>query len=145
MRQIVYVHVAGASERSTYRWVLSSTSRVAGTLSAYAGVDPAAPIVGAAGQANASSTSIVAPGVPAESAGEMLVGFFGIVADSSNAIAPPSGMTERVEVTPASGTPRPALELCDVALAAAGSSGTRTATATVPGMNVGQVVVLRAG
>ena len=53
-------------------------------------------------------------------------------------------MTERVEVTPAKGQPRPALELSDAVLAAAGDTGARVATSTIAGASIGQVVVLRA-
>ena len=50
-RQLLYVRVAGASERATYRWGLSQTSSAAGTLSAYGGVDTTRTLL-AGGQAN---------------------------------------------------------------------------------------------
>jgi hypothetical protein len=103
-RQIVYVHVAGSAEPASYIWKLSVTSKAAGTLAAYGGVDPASPIVASSGQVNASSTSIVAPGVTNPASGRLLVGFFGIVTDPVNSVTPPGGMTERVEVAPASGS-----------------------------------------
>jgi hypothetical protein len=142
-RQLVYVHVAGSSERSTYRWVLSQASKAAGTLSAYAGVDRANPIAASSGQANASSTSITAAAVSNPVAGSLLVGFFGILTDQLNAIAPPAGMTERAEATPASGKPKPALELAESPLVSSGATGDRIATASLPGPNIGQLVILR--
>lgn len=142
-RQFLYVRVAGATEPSTYRFVLSQTSKAAGTLAAYGGVDAAAPVA-SAGQANAASTSITAPSIPAQRAGDLVVGFFGIVPSVMTQIAPPPGMTERLEVAPASGSPRPALELSDAALVSAGDTGVRVATSSVAGASIGQVVVLRA-
>lgn len=142
-RQLVYVHVAGSSERSTYRWVLSQTSKVAGTLSAYAGVDAVSPIAASSGLPNASSTSITATGVSSPAAGSVLVGFFGILTDLRNAISPPVGMTERIEVTPANGKPKPALELAEAGLASSGATGDRSATASLPGPNIGQLLILR--
>jgi hypothetical protein len=142
-RQLVYVHVAGSAEPSTYRWKLSQTSKGAGTLSAYAGVDTTNPIAASSGLANASSTSITATGVSDPVAGGLLLGSFGILTDLLNAIAPPGGMTERIEVTPASGKPKPALELAEAPLASSGATGDRTATASLAGPNIGQLVILR--
>ena len=142
-RQMIYVHVAGSTEPSSYRWRLSLTSKGAGTLSAYGGVDPVSPIVASSGQANATSTSITAPGISNPAAGDVLVGFFGILTDQLNAIAAPDGMAERIEATPSSGTPKPALELADATLAQAGATGERTATAALAGPSIGQLVVLR--
>jgi len=142
-RQLIYVHVAGSAEPSSYRWRLSLTSKGAGTLSAYAGVDTASPIAGSSGQASLPSTSITASGVSSPAAGDLLVGFFGILTDQVNTIAAPGGMTERVEATPASGKPRPTLELADAPLAQAGATGSRTATASLAGLSVGQLVILR--
>jgi hypothetical protein len=144
-RQIAYVHVAGSAEPASYTWKLSVTSKAAGTLAGYGGVDPASPIVTSNGQVNASSTSIVAPGVTNPASGGLLVGFFGIVTDPLNSVMPPGGMTERVEVTPASGKPKPAIELADVMPIGVGDTGSRIATASIAGANVGQLLILRAG
>lgn len=144
-RQIVYVHVAGSAEPASYIWRLSVTSKATGALAGYGGVDPASPIVASNGQVNASSTSIVAPGVTNPASGGLLVGFFGIVTDPVNSVTPPSGMTGRVEVTPASGKPRPAIELADVMPIGVGDTGSRIAMASIAGANAGQLLILRAG
>ena len=120
------------------------TSKAAGTLAGYGGVDPASPIAASSGQVNASSTSIVAPGVTNPASGGLLVGFFGIVTDPVNSVSPPGGMTERVEVAPASGKPKPAIELADVPIGV-GDTGSRIATASIAGANAGQLLILRAG
>jgi hypothetical protein len=144
-RQTIYVHVVGSVEPASYSWRLSLTSKGAGTLAGYGGVDPTSPIVASTGQVNASSTSIIAPGVSNPTSGGLLVGFFGIVTDPVNSLTPPSGMIERVEVTPASGKPKPAVELADEVPAGIGDTGSRTATASIAGTNAGQLVILRAG
>jgi hypothetical protein len=144
-KQIVYVHVAGSAEPASYIWRLSVTSKAAGALAGYGGVDPANPIVASSGQVNASSTSIVAPGLTNPASGGLLVGFFGIVTDPVNSVAPPGGMTERVEVTPASGKPKPSIELADVMPIGVGDTGSRFATASITGANAGQLLILRAG
>jgi hypothetical protein len=142
-RQLLYVRVAGASERATYRFALSQTSKAAGVLAAYGGVDPAATIA-SAGQSNTTSTSITAPSISSQRAGDLVVGFFGVVPDAVTQITPPPGMTERIEVMPAKALPRPALELSDAVLAAAGDTGARIATSSIAGPSIGQVIVLRA-
>jgi hypothetical protein len=67
------------------------------------------------------------------------------VTDPVNSVAPPGGMTERVEVAPASGKPKPAIELADVMPIGVGDTGSRIATASIAGANAGQLLILRAG
>jgi hypothetical protein len=54
-------------------------------------------------------------------------------------------MTERVEVAPASGKPKPVMELADVVPIGVGDTGSRIANASVTGANAGQLLILRAG
>ena len=95
-RQVVYAHVVGAGEGSSYTWSFSTSTFVAGGISAYRGVDPSQPIETAAGHANTSSRSIQAPTVTTVSPYALLVGMFGIL--TNPAITPPSGMIEQFEI-----------------------------------------------
>jgi hypothetical protein len=63
----------------------------------YSGVDPTNPIDASSGQANASSTSVVAPSVDVSGSGAVLVSLVGVAANGS--VTPPASMTERVDVS----------------------------------------------
>ena len=139
LRQVVFVHVAGASENPSYAWAFSSSVTAAGIVDAYSGVDPAQPVDVAAGRVNTASTAIVAPSVTT-STGVLLIGFFGTLTNA--VIAPPPGMLEQAE-TVTSGKNKVALESADQVLGASGPTGTRTATADKAAVNIGQSVVLR--
>ena len=84
-----------------------------------------------------ATTAITAPSVTS-AAGAMIVGAFGINADST--IAPPPGMTERGEIVSAT---RLRTEVSDVLLSAAGPTGAKVATAVTAAANVGQLIALR--
>jgi hypothetical protein len=142
-RQTAYLRVATSSEPTSYTWTYAKTSKVAGILVAYSGVDVSAPIAGSTGQVNVSSTSITAPSLSNPVAGAELVGLFGILTGTATSIAPPPDMTERAEIATPKGTIRPALELSDVPLSTAGSTGTRTATSLVAGASAGQLIAVR--
>jgi len=88
------------------------------------------------GQANASSTSCVAPAITTASADTLLL-FCG-AASAARSWTPPAGMTEQVDV--AAGK---ALTVAAEAVAAAGSTGTRTATLSSARQNCGQLIAVR--
>ena len=73
-------------------------------------------------------------------ANTMLVGFFGTANDLS--FTAPTGMTERYDVD-ADGTNQIGGEAADQAIAAAGATGTRAATASGSAVNIGQLVALK--
>ena len=78
-RQVVYVRVAGATENPSYAWSFSTSTAVAGGITAYRGVDPSQPIEVAAGRTNTTSSSTIqAPSVTTTSPAALLVGFFGM-------------------------------------------------------------------
>jgi hypothetical protein len=141
MRELSFVHVAGASEPTSYTWTFSSAQAAAGAIAAYAGVDPLAPVDVVAGQGNASSTQITAPSVTTTRDGGVMVGIFGISA--ATAMSPPPTMLERVEVVMSSGRRTISLEMTDEMLGLIGVMGTRIAVAGAAAANVGQVLVLR--
>jgi len=106
---------------------------------AYSGVDPANPVDASSGQANGSSTAIVAPSVTVSAAGSMLVMLAGVAGNAT--VAPPTGMSERAEAL-AGRASKVAGEASD-ASTGGGSTGPRTATASRAGANIGELVVLR--
>jgi hypothetical protein len=137
--QATYWHLAGASDPASFTWAFSSSQLAVGSMLAYSGVDPANPVDASNGQANASSTSIVAPSVDASAAGSMLVMLAGVASNGS--VTPPTGMTERVEAS-AGRSDKVTGEASDASVGA-GSTGPRTATASRAGANIGQLIVLR--
>jgi hypothetical protein len=138
MRQLVYWRVAtGASEPPSYTWTYNENRAASGSILAYAGVNTADPIqTFSAGLG--STTSITAPSVTTTVDGSMIVGGFGINADST--ITPPPGMTERGEIVSAT---RLRTEVCDVLLTSAGATGDQVATAATAAASVGQLIALR--
>ena len=136
MRQLVYWRVAG-SEPAGYTWSYGEGRAASGAILAYSGVSTTNPVQ-AFSAGTGATTAITAPSVTSAVAGAMIVGAFGINADST--IAPPAGMTERGEIVSAT---RLRTEVSDVVLSAAGPTGTKIATAATPAANVGQLIALR--
>jgi hypothetical protein len=76
-------------------------------------------------------------------AGDMLAGFFGTSAAAG--FTAPATMSERFDVVSSAGTYRTASEGTDEWRSAAGSTGSRSATASLSAAAVGQLVALRPG
>jgi hypothetical protein len=136
MRQLVYWRVAG-SEPAGYTWSYGEGRAASGAIIAYSGVSATNPVQ-AFSAGTGATTAITAPSVTSTVAGAMIVGAFGINADST--IAPPAGMTERGEIVSAT---RLRTEVSDVVLSAAGPTGAKAATAATAAANVGQLIALR--
>ena len=139
LHQVIYYKVAEPSEPTSYVWIFSGKQNAAAGISAYSGVDTAAPLDVAAGQSNGSATAITAPSLTTRVNDTRLVGFFAIAANAS--ITPPVRMSERGEMT--SGKVRVATEIADVNWALIASTGPRIATASSAAVNIGQVLALR--
>jgi len=130
-RLFIYRRVATGTEPASYTWTLGGalkpTGAVGGIVS-FSGVDTTNPVVAEAGQATPSSTSHTAPSITSTVTDTMLLSSH--AANTSTQWAPPSGMTERVDV--ASQTPPNvtgiSLEMNSEPRAAAGPTGTRTAS-----------------
>jgi len=137
-RQVLYWHVAGSSEPSSYTFTLGSRQGFVGIISAYRGVGA---IDVSGGQANASSTAITAPSVTAAAGESVEVGFFGTAVFAS--IAPPTGMVEQAEDARSAGasSTRVTMETADDVVDA-GILGALSAQASAAAANVGQVIVL---
>ncbi|MCA8953814.1 MAG: hypothetical protein KDE27_30155, partial [Planctomycetes bacterium] len=125
----VYHRTATASEPASHAFVFSSSTGTAGGIAAFVGVDPGSPVDVEAGQPTASSLSHTAPSIAPASAGTML--FTAHALASSSAWSPPAGMTEAFEAASGSLGSGGGISLCGnwELLAAAGATGTRTATA----------------
>jgi hypothetical protein len=143
LRQTIYLKVAGPDEPASYTWNLPWPGRVAGGLTAYAGVDPTQPVdaVGATSRADAG-TDVAAPPVSTTTPGALLVHFAALNAEGT--ISAPAGMTQRWLAVAPWGDRRDALAASsDTTLPAAGLTGPRTAPATEPGPRIGVLLALR--
>ena len=141
LTQVVFVWTAGSSEPANYTFTLSKpVSAVVGGMLAFSGLDPLSPIDAHGGQANASSASVTAPSITTTVADTLVIGLFGT--GNNATFTAPAGMSERFDVL-TTGTSNVAAEGAEVTQAAAGATGTKVATASMSGMNIGQLVALR--
>jgi uncharacterized repeat protein (TIGR01451 family) len=140
--QAVYYKFATTAEPATYTWTFSANQRVVVGITAFEGVDIGSPVNASAAQANAASTSAIAPSVTATLPNTMLVGLFGVAART--AFTPPGGMTERYDRQTGSSGGNPPVTACGdtAAFAAVGATGTRTAVSGTAGINIGSLIAL---
>jgi hypothetical protein len=138
-RLAVYRRVASGSEPASYTWSFGGTplhAGAAGTISSFSGVDTANPVVANAGQATGAAANHVAPGINTGTVtNTMLVNTF--TANSSGTWTAPGGTTERSDVASLT-VPDDlglSLETTTQPIAAAGATGTRTATQSSPPTN----------
>jgi inosine-uridine preferring nucleoside hydrolase len=139
----VYRHVFTAGE-TAYTW--TTNRAVGGTifLAAFAGLDPSNPVDAANGQTLTATSSATAPAVTT-AAGDLLLGsFYGHRNNStSGSWTPPSGMTEVADLH--NGGSRSG-SVAYAVQAAAGSTGTKTATASASqDYTIASLVALRPG
>jgi MSHA biogenesis protein MshQ len=124
----IYRRVAGASEPGSYTWTLSGDAFSAGGIQSFENIDTANPIDVENGQTTASGTAHATPSVTTTVANAMLVTSH--TYSSNRTWTPPSGMTEAFDFAlgtdPSTGQ---AIEGNYVRQSAAGSTGTKTATA----------------
>jgi hypothetical protein len=139
--QAVYFRVV-SSEPASYTWRFSSSNAAAGGILDYSGVNTASPIDAQGGTVTGTATtSIAAPSITTTVPGDRVVGLFGI--GGTNSITPPTGMNEQAEAAATAGNLHVTWEGSDFPPAAAGPTGTRTATASIAHPNVGQLVALK--
>jgi len=140
--QAVYVRPVAAGDPSSWTWTFSGAVPAAGGILDYAGVNTTSPVDAHGGKVTTTATTtITAPSITTTTAGDEIVGLFGI--GGGNTISPPTGMVERGEAVSSAGNLHATWEGSDFAQAAAGATGTTTAKATVAHPNVGQLVALR--
>jgi len=124
----VYRRVAGSSEPGSYTWTLSGDDFSAGGMQSFYNIDTSNPVDVENGQTTASGTAHATPSVTTTVENAMLVTSH--TYSSNRTWSPPSGMTEAFDFAlgtdPATGQ---AIEGNYVRQSAAGSTGTKTATA----------------
>lgn len=131
----VYYRVAGASEPANYTWTFSASTGSAGGIQSFSGVKTSSPINVDGGLATASSLSHATPSVTTTMANTMLVTSHTF--SSPSTWTPPTGMTESLDVVGGGLTTEGNRAL----QAAAGATGTKTATAA-GGSDVGATHIL---
>jgi len=142
LRLATYWRLVGSSEPASYTWTFSSAAGAVGTVLAYNGVSPTAPIDVSGGQANASSTSVTAPSITTTVPNAQVVGLFAVSALTT--FRPPADMTERSDVaSPAAVQFKVTGSTADTVRPVAGATGTRVAVAGGAAPSVGQLVALR--
>jgi hypothetical protein len=140
-KQSLYYRVATGTEPTSYTWTFSNPKAAAGGILDYSGVNTSTPIDAHAGQANGRSTSLTAPSIQTTVTGDAVIAFFDIT--RNNQVTPPTSMTERFEVASNTVSPYLTAECADQIMATAGATGGRIATASLAGVNIGQLVALR--
>jgi PKD repeat protein len=141
-RKATYYRVATASEPTSYTWAFSSSLAASGGILAFSGVSTSNPIDAHSGLASTGTNLITAPSVVTSVPNTMLVGLF--AATGSLTITPPSGMTERFDITSNLGTYKVTSEGANALQATAGATGDRVARADVGlNPNIGQLIALR--
>lgn len=120
-----------------HAFALSQAASFVAALVLYAGADHATPVDAAAGQTNAASTNCAAPSVTTTRSSARLLH---LAAGETGAVTstPPVGFTERFDRTGGA----LALALSDAVWAAAGATGTRSATLSAAVASIGQLIAL---
>jgi serine protease AprX len=144
--QGLYWRAATSAEPAHYSFALASgkSDTAVGAIAAYSGIDLTNPIHAVAAEATGTSTSVVAPSVTTSEPDTTLIGFFTVRDNGS--FTPPPGTTERWDASSASGVGaigETTAAAVDEVVAAAGATGTRTATAQASDGGIGQLVALR--
>ncbi len=130
LTQAVYWRRSGAANPASSTWNFSASDRAAGSMAAYRGVDPLAPVNIFSARSNGSSSSVTASSVSPTVSATWLVGLYAL-ADGRATYTPPAGMAERVDTNTGAGPNGIAIELTDESYAG-GTAATGTRVATVP-------------
>jgi hypothetical protein len=143
LRQTIYMKVAGSSEPSSYRWKLSEQGQIAGGLTTYAGVDTAHPIdTHQAAVQKSAGKSVTAPSITTTASDARLIQFSAVNAEGT--LMAPKGMMQRWLAAAPTGKETDALAASyDARVGTAGPTGSRTATATEPGVAIAVSLALR--
>ena len=142
LTQATYVHAAGDVGTLLLPVAVLVLPLASGAVAAYVGVNTTTPVDVSAGGSSSDSTRIVAPSVTTTIAGDLLIGVFGEadkrIGDAADRDARAGRAAGRNRQHP--GRHR---DLADQPLGGAGATGTRTATLSKSGANVGQLIALR--
>jgi streptogramin lyase len=142
LEQLLFVHVVGSAEPSSYRWSFSVAHGASGGIVAYGGVDRQQPVDTSSGGATASAMRLTAPSLTTSVVGGMVVAAFGV--GGARVITPASNLTERFHggLSAVSGE-KVTVAAADRTVPAAGQIGASSAGLDKSGSGIGQVVVLR--
>jgi MSHA biogenesis protein MshQ len=141
LRQVTYVRVAGSAESATYTWTVTPGARAAGAIAAFRGVDTDQPVNASSSRSNASSTTITIDPVTTTVNDTLLVALYSTARATTH--TRPAGMTEAYDASTQAGPNGVAVSAAYVAQNAAGSSGSKTATAADAEQNIGQMIALK--
>lgn len=138
-RTALYWKIA-SSEPATWTWTISTSANAGVHVLRLDGHDPISPINQHSGQGNTSSTSVTAPAVTPSTNDCLLIGWFHVAANAT--FTAPASMSEVTDAV-GGGSSR-ALESAQELLSggSGASTGTRVATASTAGVNVGQLLAI---
>lgn len=142
LTQAIYYKMAGAVETSPYTWGFNANYRAGASLSVFRGTDTTAPIMTSASDSG-SGTSVIAPDVNVTAVDAMLVGFFSSGHSGGSPFSQPAGMIETVDVSDGAGPNGVSFSADYQSIPTTGSTGTRTAVASISAPWVAISVVLR--
>lgn len=148
----VFYKVAGGAEPASYTFGItppgSATNNVAGSISAFSGVNAANPIDAHSGQKNGLMPNFDTPPITTSSAQGRAVWFGSQIwtgsACPSSPIVPPSGFTEAFDTCLVSTSTGLVYNMAHLDLGAAGAHPAFNGSSPYPNTNVAQVVALRA-
>lgn len=122
-----FYRIATASEPASYTWATSATAgRVTGIMARVAGADTTTPLDAAAATVGtATATSATIPAVTTVTAGTLLISGMTVNAASAATLVPPASMTV-LPTSPATTNTGRRTDMATEAVAATGSTGTRT-------------------
>lgn len=140
-----FYKVATASEGASYSFSWTGSSRAAGGITTYLGVDNSTPLDVTGTNNTGSGSSVTANAVTTVSANAQVVGVFAIDATATQTYTAPTGMTKRIDVGSATGTPtNVSVSLADVIQTSAGTTGNKSATASGTGTWAAHLFALKA-
>ena len=139
----IYYRIASGSEPSSTSFAFSSSEKASGVMAAYTGVDTSSPINAQDVQSNASSSTLTTPSVTTTTNDTMLVAAYGFARNTT--LTEGSGMTLRGQdsSTGGGGTTRTTSGLQDVIQSSAGSTGSKSMTASNSTVNIGHIIALK--
>ena len=142
IKSAMYYKIAITSEAGPYVWGWGSSLKASGVLSAYSGVDNSAPIMTHSNQVNTSGTSMTAPSVVTTADGAWIIAAYSTATGTTVSAGSSMDLRGQSASTGAGAGSRTTSGLQDIVQTSAGSSGTKTMTASSAAVNVGHTIAL---
>lgn len=140
-----YYKPAGASEPSSYSFSWTTSTRAAGGILSYDGVDTVNTLDVTGTNATGTGTSVTSTSITTINRGDMLIDVYAINSTLGSSYTPPSGMTERIDLASPAGLFTPVtLGVAEQTFNSPGSTGTRSATSAQSGDWTAYMFALRA-